>query len=120
MPIQIRVKVCLTSNIGRGYKVPSYAAHPAKAFFRAGLPFTLSCDNTMLSGDESVAPDPTAEILHFVYDVFGEGEEAEAWKAVRFGLHSGIRAAFGRQEAEWVEQFINDVDNTFKRHGVRA
>ena len=52
--------------MARGYKVPSFAEHPARAFYESGIPFSLSCDNLLLSGDSPEAPDPTGEILHLV------------------------------------------------------
>ena len=60
------LQVCLTSNVARGYKVPSFAEHPARAFYESGIPFSLRCDNLLLSGDSPEAPDPTGEILHLV------------------------------------------------------
>merc|ERR1712019_303972 len=48
----ITVGVCLTSNVGFGYKVASFSEHPVRLMLQHGIPFTLSCDNTLLSGDE--------------------------------------------------------------------
>ena len=60
-------KVCLTGNIARGHKVKGgYPNHPAKTFYREGLRFALSCDNTLLSGDIERVPDPVLEVLHLV------------------------------------------------------
>ena len=42
---------------------------------------------------------------------------AEGWKAVRFSLRSGIRAAFDpRITAEVIRDFDQKVDDAFKRY----
>ena len=51
--------------MARGYKVPCFAEHPVRVFHECGLPFSLSCDNLLLSGDKPEAPpSPVGEILH--------------------------------------------------------
>ena len=75
--------MCLTSNVGNGFKVPSYAEHPVRLLQREGVlkschgtrskadyneqvAYSLSCDNLLLSGDLQHQPSPTAELLHLV------------------------------------------------------
>ena len=65
----IRFQVCLTSNCGQSYKVASFASHPAALFYENNLPFSLSCDNLLLSGNDTLRPSPSNEILHLVRDV---------------------------------------------------
>ena len=84
----ITVEVCLTSNIGNGYKVRDYSAHPVKLLAEAGVRFSLSSDNLLLSGDSEHAASPTAELLHLVHDV-GLG-----WGLARQSVLSGLEAAF--------------------------
>ena len=64
-----RFQFCLTSNCGQGYKVSSFDSHPAALFYRHKLPFSLSCDNLLLSGNDKLRPSPSNEILHLVRDV---------------------------------------------------
>ena len=52
----LHFQVCLTSNVGRGFKVASYDVHPAATFHERRLPFTLSSDNLLLSGDRDLQP----------------------------------------------------------------
>ena len=84
----ITVEVCLTSNIGNGYKVRDYSVHPVRLLAEAGASFSLSSDNLLLSGDSEHAAAPTAELLHLVHDV-GLG-----WPAARRSVLSGLEAAF--------------------------
>jgi len=46
---EIPLEVSLTSNV-QTRAVPSYAAHPLRKFFRAGIAVTLSTDNWLISG----------------------------------------------------------------------
>lgn len=102
----ITVEVCLTSNIGNGFKVANYGVHPVKLLQEAGVQYSLSSDNLLLSGDLAHRPGPTAEILHLVRDV-GLG-----WPAARQSVLAGLRAAFSPR----VDQtFIDKVD---KRMGM--
>ena len=87
----VTFEVCLTSNVARKFKVNSYFDHPVKTMWRERIPFTLSMDNWMLSGDEENRPTPAGEVAHFVNDVIKD----EGWReAVRFSLESGLKAAF--------------------------
>ena len=107
--------------MARGYKVPSYAEHPARTFYECSLPFSLSCDNLLLSGDDPAAPPtPAGEILHLVYDVF-HGDEAKGWSAVRESLRAGVEARFARIKGEadqWGKEFMGEVDAVFEKHGM--
>ena len=109
--------------MARGYKVPSYAEHPVRAFYECGLPFSLSCDNLLLSGDHPDAPpSPTGEILHLVYDVFHD-DESTGWSAVRGSLKAGVEARFARgklekEEDKWGTEFMAELDAVFERHGM--
>ena len=76
-------EVCLTSNVARGFKVKSFDVHPVKILWRNRIPFSLSMDNWLLSGDEVNRPSPSSELLHLTKDVFGDAEE-EGLRAVRF------------------------------------
>jgi adenosine deaminase len=46
---EIPLEVSLTSNV-QTRAVPSYAAHPLRQYFRAGIAVTLSSDNWLISG----------------------------------------------------------------------
>lgn len=119
------VEVCLTSNVARGYKVPCFAEHPARAFHDCGLPFSLSCDNLLLSGDDPEAPpSPAGEVLHLVYDVFDD-DELKGWNAVWKSLKAGVEARFARaglgkeeEEDKWGSEFMGEVAAVFKKHGM--
>ena len=84
----ITVEVCLTSNIGNGFKVSSYSVHPVRILQQRGVKFSLSSDNLLLSGDRQHAASPTGEILHLVHHV-GLG-----WDVARDSVLAGLRAAF--------------------------
>ncbi|XP_023334386.1 uncharacterized protein LOC111705912 isoform X3 [Eurytemora carolleeae] len=83
------VEVCLTSNVGNGFK-ENY------------VKYSLSSDNLLLSGDLKLAPSPTLELLRLAVDV-GLG-----WEEARNSLISGLESAFspciGRD-------FINDIQD---------
>ena len=84
----ITVEVCLTSNIGNGYKVKDYSMHPVRQLAETGVSFSLSSDNLLLSGDAEHAASPTGELLHLVHDV------ELGWEQARQSVLSGLRAAF--------------------------
>lgn len=46
---QILLEICLTSNVQTGV-VKSVADHPARGYFRAGVPVSLCTDNRLMSG----------------------------------------------------------------------
>ena len=46
---KIALEVCLSSNVRTGV-VPSYAAHPVRKLFDAGVPITLSTDDPTFFG----------------------------------------------------------------------
>ena len=96
----ITVEVCLTSNIGNGFKVASYAEHPAQLLAAAGVKFSLSSDNLLLSGDALHAASPTAELLHLVRDL-GLG-----WAVARDSVLAGLAAAFSPSVTP---QFVQSV-----------
>lgn len=109
------LEVCLTSNVAFGNKVDSYEVHPVKKFFEERIPFSLSCDNLLLSGDLRSQPSPVNEILHLAHDVF-KGEEDKGWEAVRFALECGSNAAFcGRIDQEWRRKFLSKVDDVLAK-----
>lgn len=120
----LTVEVCLTSNCGQAYKVSSYDCHPAALFYKYRLPFSLSCDNLLLSGNDKLRPSPTKEILHLARDVMNskgkpELQDKERWDAVRFSLRSGIRAAFDPEVTpDVVQRFDLKVDEAFKKYGL--
>jgi len=96
----ITVEVCLTSNIGNGFKVKNYSVHPVKILHQKGVSYSLSSDNLLLSGDHDHAPSPTAELLHLVHDV-GLG-----WEAATQSIISGLRASFSPAVTQ---QFIDNI-----------
>ena len=101
----ITVEVCLTSNIGNGFKVANYSVHPVKLLHDRGVPFSLSSDNLLLSGDHSHAPSPTAEVLHLVHDV-GLG-----WEAAKQSVIHGLRASFSPSVTpEFIESVKSQLD----------
>lgn len=94
------VEVCLTSNVGNGFKVENYAAHPVKLLQNAGVSYSLSSDNLLLSGDLTLAPSPTAELLHLALDV-GLG-----WDNARKSVMNGLDAAFSPSITQEVKDRI--------------
>jgi len=96
----ITVEVCLTSNIGNGFKVKNYSEHPVKILQAQGVKFSLSSDNLLLSGDAKFAPSPTAELLHLVHDV-GLG-----WQSARESVVNGLKAALS---ASVDQKFIDEI-----------
>jgi len=100
----VTVEVCLTSNIGNGFKVANYGVHPVKILSAGGVAFSLSSDNLLLSGDHLHAPSPTMELLHLVEDV-GLG-----WEAARKSVLDGLGAAFSPSvTTEFVEEVAQDL-----------
>ena len=47
----------------------SFDAHPAALFYQHELPFSLSCDNLLLSGNDMLRPTPSNEVLHLAREV---------------------------------------------------
>ena len=47
----------------------SFGAHPAAFFYQHELPFSLSCDNLLLSGNDMLRPTPSNEVLHLAQEV---------------------------------------------------
>ena len=47
----------------------SFDAHPAASFYQHELPFSLSCDNLLLSGNDLLRPTPSNEVLHLAREV---------------------------------------------------
>ena len=46
-------------------------------FYKYRLPFSLSCDNLLLSGNDKLRPSPTKEILHLARDVMNSKGKPE-------------------------------------------
>jgi len=80
------IEVCLTSNIGNGFKVKNYDEHPVKLFDKYEVPFTFCMDNWLLSGDLEHQPDPNQELIM--------GAKLLGWKSIRKALVCGAKAAF--------------------------
>ena len=100
----ITVEVCLTSNIGNGFKVSNYSVHPVKVMQEQGVAFSLSSDNLLLSGDHDHAPSPTAEVLHLVHDV-GLG-----WETARISIINGLKSAFSPIiDQEFIEKTLLEL-----------
>eukprot|EP00090_Calanus_glacialis_P013354 TRINITY_DN21991_c0_g1_i1.p1 TRINITY_DN21991_c0_g1~~TRINITY_DN21991_c0_g1_i1.p1 ORF type:complete len:375 (-),score=92.69 TRINITY_DN21991_c0_g1_i1:75-1199(-) len=101
----ITVEVCLTSNIGNGFKVANYSVHPVRVMQQQGVAFSLSSDNLLLSGDHAHAPSPTAEILHLVNDV-GLG-----WEAAKWSIINGLKSAFSPSvDQEFIDQTLQKLN----------
>ena len=47
----------------------SFGAHPVALFYEHELPFSLSCDNLLLSGNDILRPTPSNEVLHLAREV---------------------------------------------------
>ena len=47
----------------------SFGAHPVGLFYQHELPFSLSCDNLLLSGNDMLRPTPSNEVLHLAQEV---------------------------------------------------
>ena len=47
----------------------SFGAHPVGLFYQHELPFSLSCDNILLSGNDILRPTPSNELLHLAREV---------------------------------------------------
>ena len=46
-----------------------FGAHPVALFYQHELPFSLSCDNLLLSGNDILRPTPSNEVLHLAREV---------------------------------------------------
>ena len=110
------IEVCLTSNVAGGFKVKEYSAHPVKIMYENRLPFTLSMDNWLLSGDCVNRPNSVEEILHLVKDVFVD-DPITGWRAVQHSLICGIHSAFDASIKDaFKKDFIDAVSSiTAKR-----
>jgi len=86
---------CLTANVG--WKIPSYAKHPASEMVRAGVKVALCCDNLLLSGAADRAPTPSGEIIHFLRDLGMTYNELEGV------LLNGAHASFVFRAQQWSE-----------------
>ena len=56
----------------------SFDRHPAALFYKHRLPFSLSCDNLLLSGNHELRPSPSNEVLHLARDVIPNNQLLEA------------------------------------------
>ena len=101
--------MCLTSNIGHGFKVKSYQDHPVKHFAACEVPFHFSMDNWLLSGDKEYQPDPNLELIR--------GAEVIGWEKVKQSLISGAKAAFSPSvDQDWVENYVKQIERVFNLH----
>ena len=99
-------KVCLTSNIGNGFKVRSYDEHPVKIFEKHGIPFSFCMDNWLLSGDLRHQPDPNKELII--------GSKLLGWNCVKKALINGVKAAFSPSiDDEWMQNYVSKLDELF-------
>lgn len=84
----IFVECCMTANVG-GRKVSSFAEHPIRAMFDAGVRVTLNSDNLLASGSIETGPaSSSGELVRLVHDV------GFTWAEARQVLVNGARAAF--------------------------
>ena len=96
----------MTSNIGYGFKVKSYAEHPVKSFYEFSIPFSFCMDNWFLSGDMNYQPEPNYELMR-AFELIGEVGTKEA-------LKNGARAAFSPVvDEEWIATYVNQIDSIF-------
>ena len=103
----IAVECCLTSNVG--WKVPSYAAHPIRKMFDAGVQVCINSDNLLLSGAHDRQATPTGELNRLVNDA------GFSWKQARQVLFNGVSNSFDTGlDADWLTQYERGLDQALK------
>ena len=101
------MQVCLTSNIGNGFKVKNYEEHPIKLFHEYNVPFNLCMDNWLLSGDKLNEVEPNNE-LKIASKLIG-------WSGVKEALISGAKSAFSPIVDEiWIQNYVKTLDEVFE------
>ena len=102
----VGVECCLTSNVGGGQKVKSYAVHPIAQMRRFGIECCLNSDNTLLSGDEELKANPTNEILKYVMELGAD------WKEIKAVLMNGAKLSFDKSiDEQWMSGFEQAIDD---------
>jgi len=102
----IGVECCLTGNVGK--KVPSYAEHPIRGMFSAGVRVSLNCDNLLLSGDVGRLATPSGEVKHLLTELKFEREE------VKKVLLNGVMTSFCEVGEEWKKRFEMEIDRVME------
>ena len=99
----ITVECCLTSNVG--WKVPSYASHPIRKMFEAGVKVCINSDNLLLSGTFDRAAYSSGEVQRLVDDV------GFSWEQARQVLLNGVKGAFSPGvDEDWISQYEQRLD----------
>ncbi len=104
----ITVECCLTSNVG--WKVPSYAVHPIRNMFEAGVKVCINSDNLLLSGSFDRAAYSTGEVQRLVNDV------GFTWEQARQVLLNGVMASFSPGvDEDWISQYKQRLDTVLSK-----
>ena len=99
----ITVECCLTSNVG--WKVPSYASHPIRKMFEAGVKVCINSDNLLLSGTFNRAAYSSGEVQRLVDDV------GFSWEQARQVLLNGVKGSFSPGvDEDWISQYEQRLD----------
>ena len=99
----VTVECCLTSNVG--WKVPSYAVHPIRNMFEAGVKVCINSDNLLLSGTFDRAAYSSGEVQRLVEDV------GFTWAQARQVLLNGVKASFSPGvDEDWISQYEQRLD----------
>ena len=106
----IVVECCLTSNVAkRPGKVASYAEHPIRTMFNAGVKVCINSDNMLLSGDRERVAAPANEVRHLREECgFTHAEVQQVLQNGMDGAFSPaadrtVKAAFAAKLAAWME-----------------
>ena len=107
---QVPVEICLTSNVkpgaGQGW-VESYATHPVRQLYDAGVKLCVNSDNHLLSGGADRAATPTGEIEHLMHDC------GFALHEIVGLLRNGLEVAFIKDEEQRKDMLtLFDVETT--------
>ncbi len=103
----IAVECCLTSNVG--WKVPSYAAHPIRKMFDAGVQVCINSDNLLLSGSHDRQATPTGELNRLVNDA------GFSWKEARQVLFNGVSNSFDTGlDSDWLSNYERGLDQALE------
>lgn len=103
----IAVECCLTSNVG--WKVPSYADHPIRKMFDAGVQVCINSDNLLLSGSRKRKATPTGELCRLVQDTDFSWEEARA--VLLYGVRTSFSTGLGD---DWRTHYERQLDHALK------
>ncbi len=103
----IAVECCLTSNVG--WKVASYAVHPIRKMFDAGVQVCINSDNLLLSGSHDRQATPTGELNRLVNDA------GFSWKQARQVLFNGVSNSFDTGlDSDWFSNYERGLDQALE------